>query len=322
MRGEQELPVNSCDRCSAPAVYRRRYSGESLCKRHFCESIEKKVRKELRRFLSWDSFVGLAVSGGKDSAVMAYIMAKVGRQFPSMRLAGLIVDEGIEGYRDKSVVVAERLLSGLGIPYEVFRYDAEFGTRVDRIVHLSGHTNQSCTYCGVLRRRAIDMLAERLATEMVLTAHNVDDIAQTILMNLFQGNVKHLTSQIVLPDSVKREKPLRGLLEKEVVMYAVLNEIEFYSNPCPYTRFALRNDIRNFLTSMEEKHSGITYSILRTAEKIEKSELRVTGRCHRCGRPASAELCKACEILEYGRELLLRSQVQAPGGADPWSRRR
>ncbi|MFQ5951009.1 MAG: TIGR00269 family protein [Candidatus Geothermarchaeales archaeon] len=304
-----DVSMNSCDRCAAPAVYRRRYSGETLCRLHFCASVERKVEKEVRRFLKRDSVVGLAVSGGKDSAVMTHVMVGIGRKFPLMRLVGLVVDEGIEGYRNKSVEVAERLLIRLGIPYEVFRYDGEFGTRVEEIVSLSGHTTQSCTYCGVLRRRAVDILAERLGVEMVLTGHNADDIAQTILMNLFQGNVKHLTSQLVLPDSMKREKPLRGLLEKEVVMYAILNDIEYHGNPCPYTRFALRNDVRNFLTSMEEKHSGITYSILRTAEKIEKTEVRLTDRCHRCGRPSSRELCKACEILEYGRGLVLRTRA-------------
>lgn len=39
------------------------------------------------------------------------------------------------------------------------------------------------TFCGVFRRQALDRGAAQLGVDHIVTGHNADDIAETVLMN-------------------------------------------------------------------------------------------------------------------------------------------
>ena len=41
----------------------------------------------------------------------------------------------------------------------------------------------NCTVCGVFRRQALDRGAAMLGVKHVVTGHNADDMAETVLMN-------------------------------------------------------------------------------------------------------------------------------------------
>lgn len=295
--------MSTCSHCSNKSIFKREYSGEFLCKRHLTRSIQRKVNDEVRGYLQRDSRVGLAVSGGKDSSVMTHVMHTISKRFPQMELVGLVVHEGIEGYRSPSVETAERLLSDLEIPYDVLHFQDEFDVDVDGIVSKSGEKHRSCTYCGVLRREAVNELAERNDVEMIMTGHNADDMAQTIVMNMFQGNIKNMTKELEMPRLLPRRKPLRDVLEREIVMYAIANDVDYFQTPCPYSHHSLRHDVRNFLALMERKHPGVTYSLLRTAEKLEKETVKVEKRCRECGKPTTKEVCRTCELVQYVQSL-------------------
>ncbi|NIN52481.1 MAG: TIGR00269 family protein [Nitrososphaeria archaeon] len=299
-----------CIYCGGKPFYHRRYSGETLCRRHFIETIDKRVYREARKHLKEDSRVGLAVSGGKDSLVLAYSVNKLKKRFPDMELIGLIVDEGISGYRERAIKKADKALSHLSVIYHVFNFRDHFSTTLDEAIRLLGKDAMPCSLCGVLRRRAISILAEETEVEAVLTGHNADDMAQTIILNIVQGNVRNLAQEIEFPGVVKRFKPLKEVLEKEVVLYGLMSGIDYYSDPCPYSGFALRNDIRNFLLALETNHSGVTYSIIRSAEKIIEgiSPPPKIGRCMRCSYPTTRELCKVCEVLRKVEELKQTSE--------------
>lgn len=53
---------------------------------------------------------------------------------------------------------------------------------MDDIVKQIGLKN-NCTFCGVFRRQALDRGATMTAVDMILTGHNADDIAETVIMN-------------------------------------------------------------------------------------------------------------------------------------------
>ncbi len=292
------VTMGDCSYCSKPAVYYRRHSGERTCKKHFIASIDKRVRGEVRKYLRRESRVGLAISGGKDSLSLAHTMGKLRSNFPKMKLVGLVVDEGIEGYRVPSIEKARKTLGMLNIEHRVFSFQEGFSTTVDEMVESSRGRNQACTFCGVLRRRALNMMAKDCGVEIVLTGHNADDVAQTVLLNIIQGNLKHLTQEIDFPGLLRREKPLKNLLEREITLYALLSGIDYYDMPCPYTRYSLRNEVRNFLVALEVGHSGATYSITRTGEKLKRGEKVKMMRCRTCGHPTTRTICKACEIIE------------------------
>lgn len=91
---------------------------------------------------------------------------------------------------------------------------------MDEIVAKIGKKN-NCTFCGVFRRQALDRGALKLGAVKIVTGHNADDLAETIIMNILRGDIARLqrmAAQITpgdLPDNeesitaLPRVKPLR-----------------------------------------------------------------------------------------------------------------
>jgi cytoplasmic tRNA 2-thiolation protein 1 len=110
----------------------------------------------------------------------------------------LSIDEGITGYRDDSLEVSmNRLLlhcinvdhktvkrnqQQYDMPLKILSYDELYGWTMDRVVSTIGKKN-NCTFCGVFRRQALDRGAASLCVDHIVTGHNADDIAETVLMN-------------------------------------------------------------------------------------------------------------------------------------------
>lgn len=310
------MSARRCSYCSSPAIYLRRYSGEYLCRRHFMESVEARVRRALRGKLRGRLRVGLAVSGGKDSLTMAYIMWRLSRRHPETELVGLIVDEGIRGYRDRSIEHARRLLEQLGISYEIGSFEEEFGVTVDELVRELS-VRIPCSYCGVLRRRMLEMLGRRLGVKAILTGHNANDLAETVLLNVIQGNIRHLVQELEVGEGyIPHVTPLRYVPEAEVVLYAYLAGIDYFEDSCPYVPYALRREIRDFLNTLENRHPGIVFNVLSAAERMRRERIP-TRPCKICGYPTTRETCRSCEMLEEIRRLKRERKRKLTGQRHP-----
>ena len=69
-----------------------------------------------------------------------------------------------------------------GIPLTIVSYKQLYNWTMDEIVAEIGRKN-NCTFCGVFRRQALDRGAAMLSADKIVTGHNADDIAETVLMN-------------------------------------------------------------------------------------------------------------------------------------------
>jgi len=307
------LPV-ICTACKTrDAFFSRPYSGEKLCKRCFTKSIEEKARATVAKYrmLKFDDRVAVAISGGKDSISLLHILAKMQRDHPKSSLVAITVDEGIKSYRDEALKLAAENCRKLGVEHHVVSFKQLFGFTLDEIVKLQRQKGEgnvtSCAYCGVLRRRALNMTAREIRADKLATAHTLDDETQTILLNIFHGDVlriakvKPVTDE-VHPKLVRKIKPFCEIPERETALYAYVKKIEFQSRPCPYASEALRNDARVMLNRMEEKHSGIKFTIFKSIEKIrpaleEMAKKEGLGECGECGEPTTARICRTCQLL-------------------------
>jgi uncharacterized protein (TIGR00269 family) len=295
------------------AFFFRPYSGEKLCKKCFTESIEAKVRGTITKYgmFSFDDRIAVAVSGGKDSTSLLHILAKTERAHPKSSLVAVTVDEGIKGYRDEALAIAAANCKTLGIEHQVVSFKELYGFTLDEIIaraQVKGERElTACAYCGVLRRRALNVAARRVCADKVATAHTLDDEVQTSLMNIFRGDITRLAKEKPVTDEVhprlvRKVKPFCEIPEKESTLYAYVKKIKFQDTPCPYASEALRNDIRTMLNRMEEKRPGTKFTVFKSIERIrpaldelvKKDEFR---ECSECGEPASAGLCRACELL-------------------------
>jgi uncharacterized protein (TIGR00269 family) len=296
------------------AVFGRSYSGENLCGRCFCRTVEDRVRKTISRYemLGPKDRIMVAVSGGKDSVTLLHILSKLEKAFPDVVLCAGTVDEGIREYRDEALRIAEGSCRKLGVEHVVTSFKELFGYELDEIVELIRRRGKSgltpCSYCGVLRRKALNTLAREAGVDKLVIAHSLDDEAQTMLLNVVHGDPMRIARSkpvldVVHPKFVQRVKPLCMVPEKEVVFYAYLKGIKFQSIPCPYAQTALRNDIRTMLNRMEHKHAGTLFTVFNSIEKIRPAleasaeEVKLQD-CRLCGEPTVGDLCRACQMLQ------------------------
>lgn len=299
--------MKQCDKCGKDAVTFIRYSGMHLCKRHLNEFFERRVKKELRRQGKFgkNEVLALAVSGGKDSIVMMHILHKILSERKDLVFHAITVDEGIYGYRPESIEFAEKNCKTLEIELHVTSFKDVVGITMDEITKLPIETTP-CSYCGVFRRKCLNMKAKEIGATKLATGLNLDDTAQSILMNLMRGDVAKLARlgphNRVQEGLVPRIQPLRLIPEKESYLYAILNDIQFYDGECPYSERALRGKYRDVINNLEKDTPGTRHALLQSYDSIADALMDAFPptrllKCQECGEPTLSKMCKACAMV-------------------------
>ncbi len=303
-----------CDVCkSKEAVILQPHTGKRLCKDCFIEDIRERVKKEAeKQGLAKANKILLAVSGGKDSLTLADTLASF---INPKKLVSFNILEGIAGYnRSDQAKKLKKYLDDLGIELISTSFEKEVGFTLDNMVRAShdrGLNISACTFCGGFRRKLINNAGREVKADLVATGHNLDDEAQTILINLLRGDIKRLVRlgdiPVKLSDKfVLRVKPLRKIYEWETTMYAFYKGFEFQEVECPYIsmRPTLRAKVRDLLYSLESKKPGSLLNIVEEFDKISEeykknNELKDLPKCKICGEPTSygRDICKNCELL-------------------------
>lgn len=294
----------SCIKCKKPAVTFIRYNGTHLCKNHFIEYVEKRIKKDIKKQGRTEgrAKIGIALSGGKDSTVALHIIHDILSQRSTISLYAITVDEGIKGYRDESLKSAIKNCTMLGIDHHIISFREAIGTTMDEIAHHHDELGE-CTYCGVFRRFCLNKKSKELGINKLITGHNLDDMSQSILMNFIGGDMQKLARlgphKKIQPGLVPRAIPLRTIPEKEVMLYALLKNIEFHNAECPYSLRASRRYYRDIIDNLEYNNPGTRHSILNSYDSIkellyQKYPPANLNKCKLCGEPTSHSMCKTC----------------------------
>lgn len=325
-----------CSSCGVrDAVVVQRHTGRAFCRECFLRDVVARVKNEIEKFSMFSSNDRLmvAASGGKDSYVLLDVILRL--HDPS-RVGVVTIVEGIEGYnRAEDVEKVRRLANASGVEVLVLSLKDYVGHTLTELVDLGvrrGVNVSPCTFCGILRRKAVNEVARELGFSRVLTAHNLDDEAQTIVLNVLRGDLFRLVQ--AMPNGpilsklfVRKVKPMRKVYEEEVAMYAHLIGYEFQRTDCPYLRYhpSLRARVREYLYRIERERPG---ALLRLIERVDElmsayvdkyrsySELP---RCTICGEPTAygRNYCMACELLTsvgINPKYILPTQTNIQGG--------
>ncbi|KAI0347013.1 hypothetical protein BDW22DRAFT_1321381 [Trametopsis cervina] len=304
------MAPRNCSLCNkARAILKRPKTGQQICKECFFYVFETEVHNTIvegNLFQPGDR-VAIGASGGKDSTVLAHVMKTLNERYQyRLHLFLLSIDEGITGYRDDSLETVKRNQQQYDMPLKILSYNELYGWTMDDIVAQIGKKN-NCTFCGVFRRQALDRGAAMLEVDHIVTGHNADDIAETVLMNVMRGDIARLGRCTAIctqgEDTIKRSKPFKYAYEKEIVMYAYFKKLDYFSTECIYSPDAYRGHARSFLKDLEASRPSAIIDIIHSGEAFEvKDEVKATQKtqqtCRRCGYMSSNDLCKACTLLE------------------------
>ena len=298
----------NCDICGKKAVFENKPGRVALCKMHFMENIEKRFRQELRREVKFGkdfTRISVAISGGKDSSTLLYLLHSTLKRRRDVEITAFTIDEGIQGYRSSGLESARKLCDSLGISHKVISFREAFNTEMDMVV--KGKLEGSpCSYCGPMRRDLMNRMSIDLNADYVALGINLDDYAQSIMMNVIRGDFERMIRMAphrrIVDGLVPRITPLRKIYEKEVKLYAILAGIEHDSNWCPYAMQAQRNRARDLINELEEERPGTKLAIEgfleRLQERIEPVHV-ITQKCEICGNPSNGRVCSSCAKKGY-----------------------
>ena len=294
-----------CDRCENQAAYTRKYSGEKLCSECFSNSILRKTAKTISKYnmIKHDELVAVAVSGGKDSLALLNIINQMAATH-NFRIKAITIDEGIPGYRNEALEIVQTFCAKLNIEHKVFSYKELFDLTLDEALDLRGEEKtSSCSICGNLRRRAIDHAAKDIGADVIATGHNLDDTLQTFVINMLSGDTTKIgwMDPDTSTNTLRKIKPFCEIYESEIVFYAFTNDIPFQTEPCPHMNEGIRTEIREFLNSLEGKHSGIKnnlyQSIIKVSQIVKNTNHKQKIICIKCGNECTGKICSVCNMV-------------------------
>ena len=261
----------------------------------------------------------IGLSGGKDSVALTQILDDVFGKDPRVEMLALTIHEGIEGYRDESIDATIELADELSLRHEVVSYAEEFDVRMDDVVESDPENMAACAYCGVFRRDLLEKYAAEFDADKLLTGHNLDDEAQTAMMNFLEGDVrqvaKHFDASLGpfderedTDDFVPRAKPLRDVPEKEIALYCHVRDLPVHMAECPHAAEAYRGEIQSLLHELEENHPGARHSVMAGYEELSAlaadayregdGDAPALSECERCGSKTSRDICRKCRLLD------------------------
>lgn len=304
----------ACERCgNTRAMVVRPKDGSKVCKACFFDAFETEVHETIvssKMFKSGDR-VGVGVSGGKDSTVLAFVLDMLNKRYNyGVELVLLSVDEGIKGYRDHSIDSVCRNNESLGLKLKIVSFEEIFGLSMDGVVRKIGKKG-NCTYCGVFRRQALENAARQMDVDSIVTGHNADDIAETVLLNIVRGDVSRLRRCTLSKTrlqrneddilSLSRLKPFRNSYQKEIVLYAFYKKLQYFSTECTYSPGASRGDLRMLVKELERESAGTIMRIIGSGDMFQVSEgsLSRTSPCSLCAHPTSSKdrICNGCVLV-------------------------
>ncbi|KAL8796238.1 MAG: hypothetical protein Q9195_001353 [Heterodermia aff. obscurata] len=272
------MPPTLCTHChTARALILRPKNHAKLCKTCFLLIFETEIHSTITAASLFHpgERIAIGASGGKDSTVLASILCTLNaRHNYGLALSLLSIDEGITGYRDDSLATVKRNAASYGLPLHIVGYDKLYGWTMDQVVAQVGRRG-NCTYCGVFRRQALDRGAAQLGIKHVVTGHNADDVAETVVMNLLRGDLPRLARATGIvtgsaASEIKRSKPLKYAYEKEIVLYAHHKGLEYFSTECVYSPEAFRGSARALIKNLERVRPSAILDVVRSGEDMAR----------------------------------------------------
>ena len=297
------MAVAKCSKCDSDSIIFLHYVRKHFCPMHFKELFEKRFRSTIREFgmIQKGDRIAVGLSGGKDSTVLLRCLHELSDDLP-MGLVAVTIDEGIDNYRDATLRIAKRETRKLGIEHRIISFKKELGKTLDSILKKEG--SLPCSYCGVLRRGLLNRAARELGANKLAIGHNLDDVAQTTLMNILRNEpdriARFMEPQIKHPSFIQRIRPLLRTPEKEVAIYAMVRGINIDHQECPYAQSAFRQTVRRQLNEMEESHPGTKFKVLGSFLSMDKAmkvkSEKTLKTCSSCGEPSAGKICRFCEM--------------------------
>ncbi len=282
------------------------YARLALCPECFRNFFIRRVKRTVEEFKMFrpGELVGVAVSGGKDSAALLHAL-RIG--FPQQPIVAIHINLGIKGYSSDCERKVERQAEIAGVKLLVYDLEAEEGYTIDSFSKTRWR-RRMCAVCGTIKRHVLNMVAHREGVKALATGHNLEDTLEVMYKLFLSGDFKQLarlypTLPSTHPKLVSRIKPLVRTPEHEALLYTGYSEIPVREASCPYSNKPIVDRVKRWLDEEEHKSPGFKYRLLSSFLKLTRiirASLEEKGPrlnlCRVCGYPTSGEVCAKCRV--------------------------
>jgi tRNA-5-methyluridine54 2-sulfurtransferase len=317
-----------CVVCRASAVIEEPRHRAAWCPGHFVDHVQAQVRKAIdhppggersERMFSYADRLLVAVSGGKDSLALWDVLLSLG-----YRVDGLYVGLGIGGYSSRSQAICERFAEARDARLHVVDLATTYGYTTPSGATATGRS--TCGVCGLSKRYVFNQVAVTHGYDVMVTGHNLDDEAATLLGNVLRWQDDFLVRQRpVLPatggNQVRKVKPLYRLSEREMAAYCVVRGIDYVVEECPLVEGNTGQELKAALDLLEAGAPGTKAQFLFGfldrhaawfAADEDHAEVAVELlACARCAMPTTTEVCAFCRQRERIAAVLPTVEVSA-----------
>lgn len=301
-----------CRTCTEKAVIDIRRHNTAFCKGCFLTHVERQVQKtiESERMLSTEDRVLVAVSGGKDSFTLWEVLRRLGYQ-----TTGFHIVLGIGEYSPAARKKVEAYAGQHGLPLIVTDLKEEYDFSVPELARNTPRV--PCSACGLSKRYLMNRAALEGGFSVLVTGHNLDDVASTLFGNLFHWQTEQLARMepsrgATHPKLVKICKPLIRLTERETLAYTMLRGIDYHEEECPNAEGATSLLYKDVLNQLEHASPGVKQSFyfgfLRKGRPAFVADLNGVNlkECEVCGQATTGEVCAFCRMMDQARRTASR----------------
>lgn len=222
----------------------------------------KKVGKAITDYhmLTEGDRIAVGVSGGKDSLSLLHIL-HIRQAFCPVKyhLVAVHIDLGYPSLVRKS----------LKAYFKKSCYEYAI-----KKLNLSSK-GKTCFWCSWNRRKMLFETAQEFKCNKVALGHNLDDIVQTILLNLFFNSEISAMSpkQELFGGQLTIIRPLAYVQEREVIRFAKADRLPYHKSKCLNSQTSNRRKIANMVKELEAVCPNIKTNIFRSIKRIRKDYL-------------------------------------------------
>ena len=211
----------------------------------------------------------VAVSGGKDSHALLYLLRQIQRRAPfEFSIFALNVDQGHPGFPDRTL---PDYFEREGYEYRIVKEDT-YSIVKEKIPE--GKT--FCSLCSRLRRGILYTQAVELGATKIALGHHRDDVIETLLLNLlYSGQLKAMPARLRSDDGRNVViRPMVYLSEAELSEFAELKAFPIIPcDLCGSQENLQRQNIKEMLTNWEREYPGRSQTIFTAMQNVKPSHL-------------------------------------------------
>jgi Predicted ATPase of the PP-loop superfamily implicated in cell cycle control len=209
----------------------------------------------------------IGVSGGKDSLSLLRLLNERRKWAPvDYKLVAVHIESDYKGGCNASRKELKKIFEGEGVEYHF-----------EKIKILEAKRKVSCFWCSWNRRKALFTLADKFRCKKVALGHHMDDIIETLLLNIFyHGEFAAMNPrQELFKGKIVIIRPLCYVEENSLKKFSKECGFKAQVSTCPNAETSKRRIMKNFIKKLEEDCSYVKTNIFRSVSRVKEEYIKL-----------------------------------------------